>query len=122
MIFLESGGDRRDDKGAGDGKSLWSVWQSGHNWREGKALSGDAVWGKGWIPPTPSDTRLDHIEGIERNPKHPDFLRPASTSPLATQGAGSDDPHLPRYVGAVPPEGVALWDWEKTFHTLRARP
>jgi len=35
----------------------------------------------------------------------------------ATGGAGGD---LPTYVGAVPPEGVEPWDWDKTWKA-RAR-
>ena len=28
------------------------------------------------------------------------------------------DRSLPAYVGAVPPEGVELWDWQKTWKML----
>ncbi len=28
------------------------------------------------------------------------------------------DPSLPAYVGAVPPEGVEPWDWDKTWKAL----
>jgi hypothetical protein len=31
------------------------------------------------------------------------------------QAMSQPDPSLPAYVGAVPPEGVAPWDWEKTW-------
>jgi hypothetical protein len=55
---------------------------------------------------------------VGRDPGAPDFLRPAKDSPLATGGAGKDDPALPSYVGAVPPEGTAEWDWEKTRKAL----
>src|SRR6185436_19005458 len=56
------------------------------------------------------------IEGVERNPANLDtFLRPAKGSPLATSGAGQSDPSLPSYVGALPPEGVEPWDWERTW-------
>src|SRR5262249_28079866 len=36
-------------------------------------------------------------------------------SPLATEGAGLTDPSLPSYVGALPPEGVESWDWDRTW-------
>lgn len=40
------------------------------------------------------------------------YLKPAKESPLAAEGAGND---LPTYVGAVPQEGVAAWNWQKTW-------
>src|SRR5262249_1627632 len=45
----------------------------------------------------------------------PNFLRPNKGSELATEGAGKVDPSLPSYIGAVPPEGVAAWDWSRTW-------
>jgi len=56
-------------------------------------------------------------DGVNRDPKSPDFLRPAKDSPLATAGAGSDDLSLPRYVGALPPEGVPPWDWDRAWRS-----
>ncbi|HYT91428.1 MAG TPA: hypothetical protein VEL76_22130 [Gemmataceae bacterium] len=55
----------------------------------------------------------DKIDVLSRNPEEPaKFLRPAKNSPLASKGAGGD---LPSYVGAVPPEGVEAWDWDRTW-------
>jgi hypothetical protein len=34
-------------------------------------------------------------------------------APLGKGGAGGAD--LPAYVGALPPEGVAAWDWERIW-------
>ncbi len=31
---------------------------------------------------------------------------------------GADNHSLPAYVGAVPPEGVEEWDWEKTWKMM----
>src|SRR5262249_41833790 len=50
---------------------------------------------------------------------HPNFLRPAADSPLVKHGAGNDDPSLPSYVGALPPEGVAPWNWDRTWRMPR---
>src|SRR5262249_35302124 len=43
------------------------------------------------------------------------FLQPKKDSPLATQGAGTEDPGLPTYVGAVTPEGAEPWNWQWTW-------
>jgi hypothetical protein len=56
------------------------------------------------------------IQVLSRTPSDPNFLRPAKDSPLAT-GAVNDG-SLPAYVGAVPPEGVEPWDWDKTWRAL----
>src|SRR5581483_5285963 len=85
----------------------------GHNWREGTRPGGDA--GKGWIPPSDTDVLRERIDGIDRDPNSPTFLRPTKGSPLATGGAGNEDPTLPRYVGALPPEGEYPWDWDRTW-------
>jgi hypothetical protein len=55
---------------------------------------------------------------LSYKPYDPDFLRPPKDSPLATGGAGVTDSALPAYVGAVPPEGVEPWNWEKTWKAL----
>ena len=52
---------------------------------------------------------------VRRRQGDANFLRPPKDSPLAKGGAGATDPALPAYVGAVPPEGVEPWDWEKTW-------
>jgi serine/threonine protein kinase len=99
-------------KGEGDGASLHALWQFSHNWREGKALAPNEEMGRAWIPPSSTDELRERIDLLSTDPKDPHFLQPAKDSPLATGGAGGD---LPAYVGAVPPEGVALWDWDRTW-------
>jgi serine/threonine protein kinase len=42
-------------------------------------------------------------------------LRPAKGSPLCTEGLGRIDPLFPIYIGAIPPEGVERWDWDRTW-------
>lgn len=86
-----------------------------HNWREGAQPHGDSGDDKSWVPPRPKDVRQDKIDGVNRDPKSPDFLRPDPKSRLATDGAGNEDPSLPRYVGALPPEGARPWDWDRTW-------
>jgi hypothetical protein len=39
--------------------------------------------------------------------------RPIKDKQLAKSGTGGD---LPTYVGALPPEGVQAWDWQKTWN------
>jgi len=100
-----------------EAKSLVDLWRFDHNWRD---LSG--VGAEKAIPPAPGDQVSTAIAVISRDPSDPDFLRPAKDSPLATDGAGDEDPSLPKYVGAVPPEGVEPWDWDKTWQTRAAGP
>ena len=118
MVFTDSGGNPDEVRGAGDGQSLHEVWQIDHNWRQSR-LSKDKPQEKGWIPPAPNDVGADEIKVVSRDPEKPDFLRPAKDSPLASQGAGKTDPRLPQYVGAVPPDGVEPWDWDRTWRMPR---
>jgi nitrous oxidase accessory protein NosD len=118
QVCLEGfGPDVRNVKGPGDGKKLTELkgWQFEHNWQEGKEPSGKGPWDKGWIPPGPMSELRERIEVLSRDPADANFLRPAKDSPLATAGAGKTDPSLPSYVGALPPEGVAPWDWQRTW-------
>ena len=73
---------------------------------------------KAWVPPGPKDVLKDKIDGVNRDPKSPEFLRPAKDSPLATAGAGNEDPALPSYIGALPPHGAEPWDWDRTWRAL----
>jgi hypothetical protein len=99
----------------GEVSLLAKNWRITHNWREVAEPQGNDPKNKGWVPPGPKDVRKDTIDGINRDPKSPDFLRPTKDSPLASAGAGKTDPSLPLYVGAVPPEGVPAWDWSRTW-------
>jgi nitrous oxidase accessory protein NosD len=103
----------QDSRGPGDGVAATRTYHISHNWREGKEWG----TGKGWIPADPKkgDVLTEKIDGVNRDPKSPDFLRPAKDSPLATAGAGAEDPSLPRYVGALPPEGAEPWDWDRAW-------
>jgi len=115
MIFADSGGDRANARGPGDGKLVTSRWRWDHNGREVKPPQGDDFAAKAWIPPAKEDVRDDEIKVMSRNPAEADFLQPASGSPLATQGAGRTDPSLPSYAGALPPPGTEPWDWTRTW-------
>jgi serine/threonine protein kinase len=101
--------------GYGDGSTVLDVYHLGQNWREDDPESQHA---DGWIPPSDTDVRQSTIEVLSRDANSPDYLRPAAHSPLATAGAGYGA--LPAYVGAVPPEGVAAWDWSRLFSTVVA--
>jgi nitrous oxidase accessory protein NosD len=115
MVYLDSGGNPRQPRGPGDGPRLSSTWKFSHNWREARPPTGKSIRDKGWIPPRPGDTLSERIDRVNRDPKSPDFLRPEKDSPLATAGAGNEDPSLPRYVGALPPAGSEPWDWERAW-------
>jgi hypothetical protein len=92
-------------------------WRFGHNWREvdpKKAIARDP---DRWIRLHPND-RQGPIQVLSRKPGDANFLRPPRGSPLGTGGAGGSDASLPAYVGAVPPEGVEAWDWDRTWKML----
>jgi hypothetical protein len=110
MLSVDSA-DVQTERGESDGKLVASKWTFANNWREGIV----AKPSKGWIPPSAKDVMTEKIDGLDRDPKSPTFLRPAKESPLATQGAGNEDPTLPRYIGALPPAGVEPWDWNRVW-------
>jgi serine/threonine protein kinase len=92
----------------GDGQALLKVWRFDCNWRD---LSGQEA--ATIIPLAPNDKKLLAGNALfARESSDKGYLRPAKESPLVTAGAGGD---LPSYVGAVPPEGIAPWDWDKTW-------
>jgi hypothetical protein len=114
LYFLEA--EKIDmAKGPGDGEAMAKAYDFGHNWREGRRPTGAVA--KAWAAPDPKkgDVFQEKIEGVNRGPKSPDFLRPDPKSPLATEGAGVTDPSLPRYVGALPPQGTPAWDWDRIW-------
>jgi hypothetical protein len=121
MVFSDQ---RRNIPGAigpGDMKSLLSSpskWHFGHNWREVDPMRANAQAPDRWIPFSPTDHPVAGNPVLSYKPDDPDFLRPPKDSPLATGGAGVSDIPLPAYVGAVPPEGVEPWDWEKTWNAM----
>jgi hypothetical protein len=110
MQFVEGDNDVKG-KGLGNGAAVAQLYQLDYNWRESPVRTE----AKDWIPPGAKDVCQVKIEGLNRDPQSPAFLRPSKDSPLATQGAGKEDPSLPRYVGALPPEGVEPWDWDRTW-------
>jgi serine/threonine-protein kinase len=97
-------------KGPGDGKMLISSWKFGHNHRDQSGTDGVYC-----LPLAPGDTRVERIDVISLNPTERGFLRPRPDCRLATGGAGKDEALLPAYVGAVPPQGVEPWGWDKTW-------
>jgi hypothetical protein len=114
-LAIDSGGKTFSPKGMGDGLRYSREWDFRHNWREVKAPRPAPPKADGWVPPGPNDEVKETIAGVNRDPKSPSFLQPAKDSPLASQGAGTKDPTLPPYVGAVPPEGIPGWDWGETW-------
>jgi nitrous oxidase accessory protein NosD len=115
MLFTDSGGHPLEERGPGDGDALRRLWQFGNNWREGLAPRPGTSSHRAWIPAEGTDVLRPTIALRARKPGAAGFLQPAAGSPLATEGAGKTDPSLPSYVGAVPPEGVEAWDWDRTW-------
>ena len=109
----------------GDVKSLLKSpeWHFSFNWYESVPPDLNSPMEAFRIPPGPEDHVQFPTEVLSRKPSDPNFLRPAKDSPLARNGAGGQkgaacDPPLPAYVGAVPPEGVEPWDWDKTWKAM----
>jgi hypothetical protein len=94
---------------AGDPQELVKAWKFRGNARD---LSGSRIVLQ--IPQTDADRRLAEADLVSTDTQTLERIRPVPGSPLATFGSGSD-PALPAYVGAMPPEGVAPWDWERTW-------
>jgi hypothetical protein len=70
-------------------------WSFLANWWEAVPASDDPLAVERGLVLARTDVALR-----SRDPKSPEYLRPADGSPLTTAGAGGD---LPRYVGAFPP-------------------
>jgi hypothetical protein len=115
MVFIDAD-NPRTPRGPGDGAAVAKAYDLGHNWREGQKPGPRA-----WVPADTKkgDVLTDKINGVNRDPKSPEFLRPDPKSPLATDGAGNADPSLPPYVGALPPEGAEPWDWDRAWRVPR---
>jgi serine/threonine protein kinase/nitrous oxidase accessory protein NosD len=117
FLFVHWSGRPDDPVKAGDGRALARAWRIDHNWREVKGPPDSDPDTEAWVPPDSKngDVRHDEIKGVSRDSKSSDFLRPDPKSKLATEGAGNEDPSLPRHVGALPPEGTDPWDWDRTW-------
>jgi hypothetical protein len=91
-----------------------------HNWREVPPPGEKTPDEETWVPFNSQDVHQEEqMAGLARDPKDAtNFLRPAKDSPLAAGGAGGE---LPTYVGAVPPEGVEPWDWDKTWNARTSK-
>jgi hypothetical protein len=120
-LAIDNGGQAESSRGLGDGTLYSAAWSFDHNWREVKLPEKPSANSDGWIPAGKQDVVIQKIDGINRDPRSPDFLRPDRDSPLATKGAGKDDSGLPSYVGAVPPGGVKPWDWERTWRSRQTK-
>jgi hypothetical protein len=90
-----------------DSQKFLDFWRFGQNFRDLAEAK------EGILPLAKDDRKLDPSWLISSIATDPDFLRPKTGLPLAKGGAGGD---LPTYVGALPPEGIAAWDWQKTWN------
>jgi serine/threonine protein kinase len=114
IIFTDSVADSDQDRGDGDGTALAKLWRFDHNGREWKPAAGVSP-ARSWVPSGRDDIAGEKLRVRSRDPSQADFLRPDPQSPLASAGAGKEDPSLPSYVGALPPEGTEAWDWDHTW-------
>jgi hypothetical protein len=93
-------------------KSLAASWRFFRNHRD---RSGGGP--QGLFPLGPNDKQISTPRFVNRKADNPDYLRPAQGEAWAKDGAGDFDGALPPYVGAVPPEGVPPWDWDRTWRS-----
>src|SRR6058998_3195198 len=54
-------------------------WRFAHNWRESPQPRSEEEK-QAWLPPTAQDRFQSRIDGLSRDPKAPEFLRPAPNS------------------------------------------
>jgi hypothetical protein len=95
----------------GDGKALLELWRFHHNRRD---FSG-AVSSRRALLAGRDDGRFKTDDLLSTAASDLDRVRPGKDSPLATQGAGTRDPALPVYIGALPREGDPEHDWGRTW-------
>jgi hypothetical protein len=99
---------------SGKDQAVLKGWRFGHNWRQVRPTGLSEADAARWVR-ADGDTVTDSVELVSVDAKKAGFLRPGPGSALATGGAGNADPSLPRYVGALPPEGAEPWDWDRTW-------
>jgi hypothetical protein len=115
LILAAQGPDIRF---VGKDRQVLSDWRIEHNRRQAHAAAPSGPEEKEWVPAT-KDQVVDRIALLSEDASNPNFLRPDAKSDSAKQGTGQEDPSLPTYIGAVPPEGVPPWDWDRTWHMPR---
>lgn len=115
MTFTDSGGNPDQARGYGNGEVVFRVWNGRSNWREGRPVDAGFQPPDGWIRPANTDQRQERIPLLTYDIEDQNFLKPDADSPLASGGAGTSDPTLPTYVGAVPPQGATNWEWQVTW-------
>jgi hypothetical protein len=106
--YLNSGGSPTQAVGPGDIGKLKEDWTFRYNFRESGPIAADDPTTRARIPPGEDDTVQQRVALVSRDFSNSSFARPAPESPLATGGAGGA---YPTYVGAIPPDPDAAFDW-----------
>jgi serine/threonine protein kinase len=107
-----------DIRFVGENRQALSEWRIENNWRQKVRTPPTNVAAKEWVPAT-KDREFDQIAVLSQDASDPNFLRLPADSPASIGGSGKDDPSLPSYVGAIPPEGVPRWEWDRTWRMPR---
>jgi len=115
LLLAEDGPDIALDHKDG---AIIKAWIVADNWRQGRPPVPLSAEAKGWLL-SPKDRWSERIELKSLQPDHVDYLRPPAGSSLGDAGGGQG---LPAYIGAVPPEGVAPWDWDRTWRMRTSKP
>jgi len=118
-LFLDNGGSRDAPKGPGAVTALCNLWQFAGNYRECQPPTESDMLSQSWIPPSETDTIASTVEVRSRDPDDTHFLRPATDSPLNKKAYNNASFPLPSYVGAIPPDPSAQWDWLSTWRALK---
>jgi hypothetical protein len=94
----------------GNGKALLALWRFRRNRRDFSGTHAQFT-----LPSAEEDERLNRSDLAAVSGDDLDRVRPARGSPLTDGGAGARDIDLPAYIGALAPEGVDPWDWDRSW-------
>ena len=100
----------------GDGPAVSKLWSFRHNGRDFMGAGQRFA-----IPAGEGNVTFRRNDLVAVDTDEPSRTRPVKGSPLASQGAGTKQGDLPAYIGALPPEGEPLWDWDRTWRARRAK-
>jgi len=114
--YVLTSGDENKNQ-IGDSQVLYRAWQFADNARDLSGTTNVAV-----LPLAAGDRQVERSVVVSRTPGAEDFVRPKDGAVLARQGATAAAPPLPPYIGAIPPQGAAAWDWNTTWKALMEAP
>jgi hypothetical protein len=99
--------DLAEQMKVGEPATIRSAWRWRQTWRDFSGTNPELIL------PAGADQQLvrRHLSAFDLETEA--YPRPVKGSPLAENGEGVVSPLLPRFVGALPPEGTAPWGWDR---------